>query len=368
LKLLVSAGGTGGHLYPALSVLAELGRIDPAVEVLFVGRRGGIEREAAERTSTDYRAVTTAPWPTRLSFNFAVSAFRNAAGIAQSAGILLRFRPDVVFTTGGYVSLPVALAAGLMRRKLVIHEQNRMPGRATRLAARFATRIALGTEELPPGFPETRTVYVGTPVRADLLERRPSTESARTKFGLDPVKFTVLVLGGSQGASSINRATSDTFNRLDPITFQILISTGTSDFDEVARLCRGSEVQAEVRPFIDDMNSAYAAADLVVCRSGASTLAEIAAVGLPSVLVPYPYAAGGHQQENAERFVQAGASRMILDRDLTGDTLATAISEIERDTDGRTAMANAARKLARPDAARTIARLLIDVVGPTNLP
>ena len=363
MKLVVSAGGTGGHLFPAISVLDEVKRLEPNVEILFVGRRTGIERDAAQRASVPYRAVTTAPWPTRPSPAAATSALRNISGIMQSLGILRSFRPDVVFTTGGYVSLPMAIAAGLARRPLVIHEQNRMPGRATRLAGRFAAHIALGTEDVPEGFSSTRTVYVGTPVRNDILGDRPAPEPARERFDLDPARFTVLALGGSQGARSINRAVAGALERLDPKRVQVLISTGKLDFDETERVCRDSDVRVTVRPFIDDMSSAYATADLAVCRSGASTLAELAVMGLPAILVPYPHAAGGHQLENAERFVSAGAARLILDSDLSAETLTDAIGQMAEDAAARAEMARAAFRLARPDAAHRIARLLVDTAG-----
>jgi len=363
MKLVVSAGGTGGHLFPATSVLDEVKRLEPTVEVLFVGRRSGIERAAAQRALIPYRAVTTAPWPTRPSPAAVTSAVRNLTGIVQSLRMLRRFRPDVVFTTGGYVSLPTAIAAGLTHRPLVIHEQNRLPGRATRLAARFAARIALSTEDVPKGFPATRAVYVGTPVRIDILGDRPAVEAARDRFGLDPTRFTVLALGGSQGARSINHATAGALDRLDPQQVQVLISTGKLDFDETERVCRESDMRVIVRPFIDDMSSAYAAADLAVCRSGASTLAELAAIGLPAILVPYPHAAGGHQLENAERFVTAGAARLILDRDLSAKTLAATIRQLAEDTTARSEMARAASSLARPDAAHRIARLILDTAA-----
>jgi len=363
MKLVVSAGGTGGHLFPAMSVLDEVRQMEPNVDVLFVGRRSGIERDAAQRDSIPYRSVMTAPWPTRPSPAAGTSALRNLSGIVQSLGILHSFRPDVVFTTGGYVSLPMAIAAGLARRPLVIHEQNRLPGRATRLAARFASHIALGTEDVPAGFPSTRTVYVGTPVRDDILGNRPATESARDRFGLDPAMFTVLAFGGSQGARSINRAVAGALERLDPQRVQVLLSTGELDFDETERVCSDSNVRATVRPFIDDISSAYAASDLAVCRSGASTLAELAVMGLPAILVPYPHAAGGHQLENAERFVSASAAKLVLDSDLSATTLAEAIAQLAEDTTTRSEMARAASTFARPDAAHRIARLLIDTAA-----
>jgi len=363
LKLLVSAGGTGGHLFPALSVIDETARFQPSAEVLFVGRPTGIERDAAHRAAIPYRAVTTAPWPTGPSLRAVTSAARNLAGIVQSLAIVRTFRPDVVFTTGGYVSLPIAMAAGLARRPLIIHEQNRLPGRATRLVARFAVRIALGTDDVPEGLPADRVVHVGTPVRNDILGDRPSSRDARRRFGLGPTKFTVLALGGSQGARSINRAVTDALDTLDPDTVQILLSAGPRDFDQTRAACRPSRVRTEVRSFIEDMPGAYAAADLVVCRAGASTLAELAVMELPAILVPYPHATGAHQQENAERFARSGAARLILDQDLSGETLAAAITGIAENATTRATMAQAARTLARPDAARRIADLLIDVAA-----
>jgi UDP-N-acetylglucosamine--N-acetylmuramyl-(pentapeptide) pyrophosphoryl-undecaprenol N-acetylglucosamine transferase len=358
MRLLVSAGGTGGHLFPAMSVIDELRRAGEIDELLFLGRRHGIERDTVTAAGIEYRGVTTAPWPTGISLRAVTSTVRNVAGILEAARLLRSFKPDIVFTTGGYVSLPTALAAGLSHIPLVIHEQNRYPGRANRLAARYATRIALSTEETPKGFSSERTVHVGTPVRRDLLGDRPDPAEARTRFGLDPHRFTLLVFGGSQGAQSINRAVAAALDHIDPESIQILIATGETTFDEMSRACDPSPVRTEVRPFIDDMCGALACADLVVSRSGASTLAEIAVMGLPSILVPYPHATGGHQQENAEQFEAKGAAKVILDSDLDGPDLAGAITAIATDSTTRTAMAQAARTLARPDAASRIAELL----------
>ncbi len=358
MKLLASAGGTGGHIFPAISVIDERRRNKCLTDVLFVGRREGMERETARLAGLDYRAVTTAPWPTGISARAFISAARNAAGLAECLGIIRGFKPDVVFTTGGYVSLPAAMAAGMSRTPLVIHEQNRQPGRANRLAARFASRIAVSTPEVPIGFPPDRTVYVGTPVRRDLIDSLPDKPSARARFNLDPDTFTLLAFGGSQGAESINRALLSATDYLDPQMLQILVATGPSGFDEVSAAFASVPIRAVVKPFIDDMAAALVAADLALCRSGASTLAELAVVGLPAVLVPYPHAVGGHQQYNAELFRQVGAAEIIADSELSGKRLADAVAAIALDSAAISRMSASAASLARPDAADRIAGII----------
>jgi len=361
VRIAVSGGGTGGHTFPALAIIQELGRRDPALDLLFIGKRGNLEERVAAAETIPFRAVTCAPWHGTRMVARPVALACLAWGTLRATLTLLRFKPQVVVVTGGYVSLPTAIASAILRLPLVVHEQNRRPGLSNRIAGRFATVVALSYADSSGTFPAPRTTLTGMPVRAGLLTGM-SKEQCLDLFSLESGKFTVFVFGGSQGARSLNAAILDVLARLDPDRFQVLISTGKTGYQEVSKWAETLPVRVCVKPFIEQMAEAYAAADLVVCRAGASTLAEIAFVGVPSILVPYPYAAEGHQEINAKAFQEVGASTIILDRELSGKTLANAILTIADDERVRDEMAAQAQSTSRPEAAEAIVDLIFGVV------
>ncbi|HEX2025181.1 MAG TPA: UDP-N-acetylglucosamine--N-acetylmuramyl-(pentapeptide) pyrophosphoryl-undecaprenol N-acetylglucosamine transferase, partial [Actinomycetota bacterium] len=268
---------------------------------------------------------------------------------------------DVVIGMGGFVSVPVALAARLERVPLIVHEQNALPGLANRVAARWARTVALSFAEAADRFPRrARTVVTGNPVRASIArvpsERRPLAEEARRVLDLDDDRRTVVVFGGSQGALRLNRAAVELAGLLAPRgDLQLVVLTGPQHHDDVRRrLPPPSSLIVRTSAFLDRMELAYAAADLVVCRAGATTVAELTACGLPSILIPYPYATGRHQEANARALQRAGAAEVVLDDAATGETLQRGIASILDDAGRLLSMSRSSARFGRPEAADAV--------------
>lgn len=360
MKVVLAGGGTGGHVFPALALARELRSRD--VEALMFGTARGLEMSAftAEGFSVEIIRVE------RLR-GMAVRAQAKSLVLLPQALIhalvlLGRHRPQVVVGMGGYAAGPVCMAAVLRRIPLLIHEQNLALGMTNRVLARVADMVAVTFEETGPLLGR-EVVVTGNPVRREILEadRRKGCEA----FQLDPGKVTLLVFGGSQGARQINQAVTEALPHLVAWQdrLQIVHATGERDrggMEEAYRAWRG---EARVLPFIQDMASAYAAADLVVSRAGATTIAELTALGKPALLIPYPFATNDHQRVNAEEVVRAGGARLILDRDLTGRRLAGEIQKLLTDRSLLAAMGRAAQGLGRPQASSHLADLVCRLAG-----
>jgi UDP-N-acetylglucosamine--N-acetylmuramyl-(pentapeptide) pyrophosphoryl-undecaprenol N-acetylglucosamine transferase len=359
MRIVITGGGTGGHVFPAIAVADELRSREPTTHLLYVGKRGGFEERAAASAGLDFHPITVAGWARVGAYRKVLAALKLVLGFMQAFAALARFRPQVVLGTGGYVSFPVVAAAVLLRIPTVIHEQNRYPGLANKVLARFVRHIAATYEDETGSFPPQKCTLTGMPLRRDIVEQ-VGTQVAPANFGLDQSKCTVLLLGGSQGAHSLNVAMMDAMNMLAPDRYQVLFMTGKDDLEMVSERAGQSPMNSCVREFFEDIAEAYAASDLVVCRAGASTLAELTAFGLPSILVPYPYSAGGHQEANSRAMVEAGASRMILDSELNGPKLAGLIEEIAGNAQLLDSVKEESRALARPHAAGEIADILIE--------
>lgn len=364
-RIVFAGGGTGGHVYPALAVAEELRRRRPAAEILFVGGRRGLENRLVPRAGFPLRSLPLSGYqgaslPAKL-----LAATAAATGTFRCLLSMLARRPALVVGVGGYASVPGVLAGLAVRTRVMLMEQNHFPGAVNRRLAARADAVCVPSEAA-----RSRLGGVG------LVTGNPVREAFRT-IGPPPggSRLSVLVFGGSRGARSINRAMADALPTLAAASPppRIVHQTGTDDADAVARAyARHPELaDAEVAPFFDDMPRRMEAADLAVCRAGATTLAELAAAGRPAVLVPYPHAADDHQRHNAEAVRDAGAATMIRDADLTGPALAEAILAAARDPGRRAAMARAARGLAVPDAAARIADVaeaLLDRKEATRVP
>ena len=342
--MIVAGGGTGGHLFPGLAV-AELLAARHAT-VLFVGSAYGIEATAIPKTQFPFQALGVRAVRGRGLRGLLSMGWRVPLALVQAWRIIGTFRPDLVLGLGGYGSVPMVLAAWMRRVPSVVMEQNVHPGMANRCLAYFAKRICTTFAESAAFFPKGKAVQTGNPVRR--------LDSAVGKSADD---FTLFVFGGSQGAHRINQAAVDAAAILEEklSSLRVIHQTGVADEVWVRRRYEEMGVAAEVLPFIDDMGSAYGRADLVVCRAGATTLAELASVGKPAILVPYPFAADDHQRANAEVVVRAGAAEMILDAELTGAVLADRARALALDSARLAAMRDAALQLAVPDAAARVA-------------
>ncbi|NTV02288.1 MAG: undecaprenyldiphospho-muramoylpentapeptide beta-N-acetylglucosaminyltransferase [Chlorobiaceae bacterium] len=359
MNVLFAGGGTGGHLYPGIAMAAQLQKADPKVSVLFAGTAAGIE--ATEVPRLGYRIHLL---PSRglkrgrslrdLADNVGVLADFVSA-VMQSMSLIRRERPDVVVGTGGYVSAPVLLAAQLMGRRTLIQEQNAFPGLTTRLLARRATELHLSFEESRRFFTRGKGVFVtGNPARS-FEAGEPG--AARRRFGLEPSRPTMLVFGGSRGARSINNAMLGFIPKLSG-KVNLIWQTGSLDFPRIEKEVRPSD-SLWVAPYIEEMGPAYAAADLVACRAGASTLAELTNLGKPSILVPYPYAAADHQRHNALALVKAGAALMIEDSRFGGEDALGTIMETLGNHGALERMGAASRGQGHPAAAAELAARII---------
>ena len=358
MKFMISGGGTGGHVYPGIAVAEELKRLRSSDDIVFVGSGRGLEASVVPQAGFRLRTILTRGFPRRAWWKWPVALLANLVGVPQALWIVLTERPDVVLGTGGYVSAPIGLAAWLLRKPLILQEQNSIPGLSNRWFARLADEVHLSFVEARSYFARKDNLTVtGNPVRAFILSGDRATSLA--EFGLAPGRPTVFVFGGSRGAHRINDAALDAMRRLKGrVDVQFILQTGRDDFEWAKGVVEAEQLPAKVLPFLTRIHLAYAAADLVVCRSGAMTLAEIAVCGTPAILVPYPYAAHDHQTVNASNLVDRGAAAMILDRELSGERLAKEIAHLLADRQALSRMSAHARTFARPDAAERLARSL----------
>ena len=354
--VLIMAGGTGGHIFPGLAVADALRARD--VPVLWLGAEGdmenriGPEHRVAMRTlhvkglrGKGLRRRLAAPWMLARAL---IGAWR----------VLREANPRSVLSMGGYVAGPGGIAAWLQRRPLLVHEQNRIAGFTNRVLARCARRVMSGFSDAFPA--RARAEWTGNPVRADIAMLPAPAERLAHRAGAPRL----LVLGGSLGARTLNLGLPNALSRIPADRRpEVRHQCGAAHSDATCAAYARVDVQASIDPFIADMAAAYAWADLVICRAGALTLAELAAVGLGAILMPFPYAVDDHQTRNAEGFVAVGAAELVQDRDFDATRFAGMLERLLRDPDTRLAMANAARTLAKPDAADVIAQRCLEVAA-----
>jgi UDP-N-acetylglucosamine--N-acetylmuramyl-(pentapeptide) pyrophosphoryl-undecaprenol N-acetylglucosamine transferase len=354
--ILVMAGGTGGHVYPALAVANALRAASR--DVVWLGTERGIEARVVPAAGIPIEWVTVQGLRGKGRLALLAAPFRLLRALAQSLRIVARHRPAAVLGMGGFVSGPGGLAAWLLRRPLVIHEQNAISGVTNRLLARLA-RVVL--QAFPGSFsPSIKARTVGNPVRADIAAVAPPAERFAGREG----QLRLLVLGGSQGALALNRIVPAALGQL-PKDLQPLVrhQTGSRTADTAAAAYREAGVAAELHEFIEDMAAAYAWADLVICRAGALTVAEVCAAGLGAIFVPFPAAVDDHQTVNASGLADAGAAVILQERELDAALLAATLRDWLTDRDALGHRAELARAQAAPDALQTITGVCLELAG-----
>lgn len=357
LNVAIAGGGTGGHLFPGIAVAEAFRMKDPHNKILFVGVGNPFEKAALERAGYPQRSVAVEGIKGRGLWDKARAALKIPVALFQAAGILGEMRADLVVGVGGYAAGPVAIAAWFKRIPVVICEQNTLPGITNRLLFPVARRIYLSFEATRGRIdPEKRRVS-GNPVRQSILESEDV--EVQEKRG-----FTIFVIGGSQGAHAINMAFVAALPHLKKKErIRIVHQTGAADRDRVARAYADAGIDAEVKAFFHDMASRYRRADLVVCRAGATTVAELTALGKTALFVPYPYAADNHQEFNARALVDAGAAQMVVERDLSGAELAGRLDRLVENPAMLADMAARSKMLGRPEAAKFIADDCYNLLG-----
>jgi len=365
MRILFTGGGTGGHVYPALAVIDRLLALERAadIEVAWVGRLGSVEQDLVGRHGIAFWPISTGALRGRSPFQVIGSAVSLVKGIVQGRKLVRQWKPDVVFSTGGYVTAPLTLAAWLARVPVVIYLPDMEPGLAIKLLARFARHVCVSFESVAQYFDRRKVIVTGYPVRQDLLN--VDRDEARSRLGLNADRHVLLVLGGSTGAHSINEAVSRHLSELLSLA-QVVHASGPADLEDLTR--RTDLLSVEQRSHYHlygylhaEMADALAAADLVVARAGASTLAEFPAMGLPAILVPYPHA-GPNQGVNAAFLAERGGAIVVPDADLEARLVAE-VRSLLSDRERLATMSVAMRAIAVPDAADRLAACLVRVGG-----
>lgn len=362
MKIGIAGGGTGGHIYPAIAVVESIRQYGLEPDVVLIGSGRGLERRVALSNRFEVFEILSKPLPMKFGLRTIWSIFWALVGLVQSVMILLVQRPRVIIATGGYASGPCILAAKMLGIPVVLIEPNVIPGRTTRMLASIVDQIALGYKEAVGYFKKGTNLRVtGVPIRLSIT--RQNRQDAIAMLGLEASRKTIFIFGGSHGASSINKAFIGAAKILEGRKdLQFLIQTGKRDYSMVSEATKHLDIKCKVFEYLDNIGVAYSASDLIVSRAGAATIAEITALGLPSILVPYPYAIGGHQRANASIVAEHGAALVIDDSQLTPQRLAQAILDLIDDEDRLNLMSQKSLELGKPDAANDIAAYILDVI------
>ncbi|WP_102262112.1 undecaprenyldiphospho-muramoylpentapeptide beta-N-acetylglucosaminyltransferase [Mesobacillus jeotgali] len=358
MKIAVSGGGTGGHIYPALALIREIQKKDENVEFLYIGTEKGLESKLVPRENIPFKSIHITGFKRKISFENVKTILRFLKGVRDSKKMLKEFKPDVVIGTGGYVCGPVVYAAAKMGIPTIVHEQNSVPGLTNKFLSRYVDKIAICFEEAREFFPEQKVVLTGNPRASEVLGQ--DGIKGRLSAGLKLKIPTVLIFGGSRGARPINEAVVKSLAELSGKSYQVLYVTGDVHFEDVQKEVElvGNPENVNIKPFIHNMPEVLSGVDLTVARAGATTLAELTSLGIPSILIPSPYVTDNHQEKNARALSENGAARLLLEKDLTGPKLVESIDHILGNEDKLADMKKAAKKLGIPDAAQRLYRLM----------
>lgn len=365
MKVMITGGGTGGHTSPAVAVIEELKRRDPQLLLQWVGKNNSMEERVAAQQQVPFRSVPVEGWTRAKSPRIILTGLKLVWSIFRVWFYLKVFRPQVVFGVGGYVSLPAIWVAQRMGIHTVLHEQNKRLGLANRLCASRASRLLLSFPDTVGNFSADKAVVVGNPVRAAFMNPQDKKQ-ARETLGLRTNVPVVLVIGGSQGAHTINESMATVVHDFGTDEAQFIWGAGKSEAIQMRLRAEGAAANTQVHAFIDDMATVCAAADIIVSRAGASTTAELAVLGKASILIPYPHAADNHQEHNARAFETAGAAVLLLDGECNGKSLGGLVRELLADQNCLNEMGKAAKALAKPMATETIAETIMELVHGEN--
>jgi len=347
MKCVIAGGGTGGHLFPGMAIAEAFIEREMGNEVLFIGTERGIEARVLAGGKFPLKMIQAKPIKGRSLLGKLKAIWSLPMAVSEACSILKEDQPQIVLGVGGYASGPTLLAASLLGMKRAIHEQNVIPGMTNRILKWFSQQIFVSFEETKKYFPERKTFVTGNPIRKEILKGRERKKGDR---------FTLLIFGGSAGAHRINKAMMEALDPLREVkpSLKFIHQTGRDDLDFISKGYQEKGFDALVKPFFDDMATYYQRADLVICRSGASTVSELAVCGKAAILIPYPYAAHQHQLMNAQKLVELGAARMIVDDALSGPLLAQTILHLYFHPEEREKMEDKIQRVGRPRAAEEI--------------
>ncbi len=362
MRFVIAGGGTGGHLFPGIAIAEAFIEREMGNEALFIGTEKGIEAKVLAGGKFPLRTIQAMPLKGRSLLGKVKAIWSIPMAIKEAYSILKDFQPQLVLGVGGYASGPTLVAASILGMKRAIHEQNVIPGMTNRILKWFSQRIFVSFKETKRYFPDEKTIVTGNPIRREIFQPGENVKGIEKRKG---DRFTLLIFGGSAGAHRINEAVMRALDPLQEIKsfLRVFHQTGREDVDWVSKGYREKGFDALVRPFFEDMGTYYQLSDLVVCRSGASTVAELAVCEKAAILIPYPYAAHNHQLINAQKLVDLGAVRMIRDEELNGPSLAQTILHLYGHPEERTRMEEKIRQVGRPRAAQEIVDHCYALVG-----
>jgi len=366
LRIIIAGGGTGGHLFPGIAIARELKKRCEKVHILFIVGRRKMERDIILKAGFEIRSIDVEGMLGKDLLQMIRAFFKVVISSIQSFFIIRDFKPHLTVGVGGYTSGPVCLMGWFLRIPTAIQEQNSIPGVTNRILAPLVKKVFISFEESKTYFKKGKLFLSGNPIRDELMN--PEIFSRRVSKSADEAikqRFVILVMGGSQGAKAINKAVLSALKELKKVGFLpfVIHQTGSQDLKEVIADYHTLGIDGEVMAFIEDMASAYTRADLVICRAGATTIAELAALGKPSILVPYPYATHKHQDVNARSLAAHGGADIILQKDLNGNTLAKKIRMYMEKPDVLKQMSSRALKTGRPEAKEIIVEQLMELIN-----
>lgn len=373
MKILVTGGGTGGHIYPALALIKRMKAMNDDIEFLYVGTERGLESTIVPNYSIPFKALKVEGFKRKLNFEGIKYNLKTIGyfiqSIRKSKKIIDEFSPDAVIGTGGYVSAPVCYAAAKKGIPTVIHEQNSVAGITNKFLARYVSAIAICFKDAENQFKgqENKIVFTGNP-RAQEVADIQANDSLQA-FGLNPGQPTVLIFGGSRGAAAINKTVIDHCQAFVEADYQVLFVTGKEHYEDLSEKWKSScgleeeQTKVSIVPYIDDLPSVFASVSLVVSRSGATTLAELTALGVPSVLIPSPNVTEDHQTKNARSLSEAGAAELIREDELNSSKFIETVNRLMSDEGKRNDMAAKAKQLGVPDASDKIIHLLMTLLN-----
>ncbi|GEL15762.1 undecaprenyldiphospho-muramoylpentapeptide beta-N-acetylglucosaminyltransferase [Pediococcus cellicola] len=362
MRLMISGGGTGGHIYPALALIEALKEKNPDSEVLYVGTEKGLESRIVPDQGIAFKTIRIQGFKRSLSLQNFKTIGLFIKSVADAHKMIKDFHPDVVVGTGGYVSGAVVFAASLQGIPTVIHEQNSVVGVTNKFLSYFVTKIGISFEDARAQFPAKKVVFTGNPRATQVASMKPN--DALSKYGLKPDQPTLLIFGGSRGAERINSATVAALPELKKRDYQVLFVTGRVHFQKISDDLRGQEIGQNIviRPYIKQMPELLPNFQAILGRAGATSIAEITALGIPSILVPSPYVTNDHQTKNAKSLVNNGAAELLTEADLTGASLLEKVDALMTDGKKRQKMSVAAKAMGRPRAAFDLLNVLQTVI------
>lgn len=361
MNIVISGGGTGGHIYPALALIQEIKRHEPDSRVLYIGTERGLEATLVPKEGVPFESVYITGFKRSLSFENVKTVLRFLKATSRAKKLIRDFKPDVVVGTGGYVCGPVVYAGHALGVPTLIHEQNVIPGLTNKFLSRYTERVAVTFEGSAPYFPAEKTVVTGNPRASEVV--RANGEAGLASLDVPAGKKYVLIVGGSRGAKAINDAVIQLVPHLrEHADYHIIYVTGEVHYEQTIKAIGDVPPNMTIRPFIYNMPEVLAGVDLIVNRAGASFLAEITALGLPSILIPSPYVTNNHQEKNGRWLEEQGAARVILESELSGKTLLEAMDRILKDESLTQTMSTASRSLGQTDAATLVYNELTAII------